>query len=58
MNLRCKWLQNCGEQKDIHYDFDVFFQHDYNKAIRTTLRRIGKIFVWKKEGISLASGGI
>ena len=33
--LNCKWLQNCGEQKDIHYDFDVFFQHDYNKAIRT-----------------------
>ncbi len=32
--LSCKWLQNCGEQQNVEYDFDVAFQTDCSEVIK------------------------
>lgn len=33
--LSCKWLQNCGEQQNMPYDFDFSFQEDSREVIKT-----------------------
>ncbi|WP_313183213.1 hypothetical protein [Lacrimispora sp.] len=35
--VNCKWLQYCGEQQNVQYDFDVLFQKDHTKAIKTII---------------------